>query len=1176
VTGTSFTDIGLSSATSYYYVVLATKAGVQSLASDEASMTTAAGAGQPTRIDVGAATSYTSSAGQVFVADTFVTGGVTRSVGTAITGTNDPKLYQSERWGLFNYAIPVANGTYDVRFHFAETYYGVVTTGSCVGKRIFAMDIVDTALTPDLPSLDVCAAVGPAAAYVVNVANVTVADGVLDIKSVNGSVDSPELTALEVIPRAIASPTVTSTAPLSSELNVPVSTFPRATFSRAMDATTISSSTATLSGPAGLITASVSFDSASRTVTITPAATLAYSTVYTVALASSIKSSDGAPLGTTYSWQFTTGSPPPPDVATTSPGDRAIGVSPNAAIRAVFTRQLDPTTVTSSSFTLRTAAGALVPAGVSYDSTTRQATLLPTSALALGATYTARLAATITTTDGVPMVAPYVWSFDVAATAPSPPTLTAFSPSGVAPVSTATTPTATFSRAIDPSSLTSATMTLNSTAGSVTGAVSYDPTTFTAKFTPATSLTPSTNYTLALTTGIAAADGAPFAGATFGFTTVDGPKVTSVSPTAGVASVDRSTTVRALFSRSMAPSSITTSTFVLFAPDGTVVPATVTYDDASLTATLTPTSTLIGAVTYTASVSASVMSADGTPIGSSTAWKFTTSTCPCSLFAAPLVPAQQSLPTRDARAGTGPWTYELGVKVRVDEPMRLTAIRFWKSKSETGTHVANLWTSTGVLLASTTVTGETASGWQTGSFASPPLLQAGAVYIASVNANSYYNVTPGGLGSLVISGPVRSVADGSNGVFGSSAGVFPNQTYSSSNYFTDVVAVPDGDPPAPTVTSTAPAANATNVDATLPLRATFSRPINPATISASTFNVRSRGTLGGTDAGGAIDATVSYDDATNTASLTPTAPLTHGDTYVATLDTNIRAQDGKPLAAPVTWTFTVGSPPPPLSVTMAPPDGSAGVNLDVGVKLIFNRAVNPATLTSTTTRILAPDGTTVPASISYDALAYTETIQPTAKLTANTIYSVNVTTGVRPPDGTSMLNPFSATFTTGTCPCMLMTGLVPTAIGNPAQDGRSGTGPWSYELGTKVVVDQAATLASIRWWKDTRETGSHTARLWSASGTLLATLPVTSETASGWQQANFATPVALAANTVYVVSINANAFFATTRSGLVTPLASGIARSPADVKNGVYGPTAGMFPTNSFSSTNYFVDVVIR
>ena len=1178
VTGTSFSDIGLSSATTYYYIVVAVKAGVQSLPSTEAAATTSAGAGQPTRIDAGATTAYTSSTGQTFSADTFQSGGFVRSGSSPVSGTNDQKLYQSERWGIFNYAIPVTNGTYDVRFHFAETYFGTIVPGSCVGKRVFGMDVLDTPASPDLAGVDICAAVGTSAAYILTVPNVTIGDGVLNIRSVMGAVDDPELTALEVIPRAISAPSVTSTVPASDETDVSVGSFPRATFSRAMDAASINGSTVALTGPAGSVAAAVSFDAPSRTATLTPAVPLAFSTTYTMTLASSVKSSDGAPLGSPYTWQFTTQAPPPPDVSVTSPDDLAAGVSPTASVRATFTRQLDPATITTSSFTLRDDGGSLVPASVSYNSSTRQATLRPVSALALSGSYTARLGTAVATTDGVHLAGAYVWSFTVADAAPDPPTLTTFTPaSGAGAVSTATTATATFSRAMDAGTLSASSFTLTSSYGSVPGTVSFDGPSATATFTPAVPLTPSTIYTAHLSSTISAADGAPFAGTSWGFTTVDGPQVVSMTPADGATYIDRATTVTTRFSRSMAPASISTSTFQLFAADGTVVPAAVTYDNSTFTATLTPSASLLGGVTYTASVSGNVRSLDGTPVGSNTASKFTTSTCPCSLFSVPLVPAVQNIPTRDGRSGTGPWTYEFGVKFRVDEPMRLKAIRFWKSASETGTHVANLWTTTGLLLASTTVTGETASGWQSGAFASPPALQAGTTYIASVNANSYYNTTARGLATQVVSGPLRSAADIANGVYGSASGLFPNGSFNSSNYFTDVTVIPDGDPAAPTVTATAPTSGQANVDANLPLTARFSRPMNPSTITASTFNVRAQGTSGGTDAGGAVDATVVYDDATNTAILRPSAPLTHGVTYEVNIDPSIRAQDGKPLGSGLAWTFTVSAPPPPISVTASPGNGATKVNLDLPVKLLYNRTVSASTLTSSTTQIVAPDGTVVPATITYDAFAFTESIQPNAKLAANTTYTVRVTTGVGAPDGTFMLNPATSTFATGTCPCTLMTGLVPTTVSNTTKDGRTGAGPWSYELGTKIVLDQPATLASIRFWKDARETGTHTARVWSATGTLLATLPVTGETTGGgWQQANFSTPFALAANTVYIVSVNANAFFSTTRSGLATPLVSGIARSAADVKNGVYGSAAGLFPTNFFSSTNYFVDVVIR
>jgi hypothetical protein len=767
----------------------------------------------------------------------------------------------------------------------------------------------------------------------------------------------------------------------------------------------------------------------------------------------------------------------------------------------------------------------------------------------------------------------------VADAPPPPPTVTSFTPAaGATGVTASASPTAVFSVAMDASTLTPSTFTLSSAAGPVPATVTYDSSSNTAMLTPTVALAPTTPYTVQLTTGVRGVDGTPFGGTSWGFTTIAGPTITSYAPTDGATYVDRSGSVTVTFSRSMLASSITTSTFQLYDPSGATVPAAVSYDDPSQTATLTPSAQLLGGSTYAAVVSGSVRSSDGTPVGSDTTWKYTTSVCPCSLFPAVLVPATQNVPTRDGRPLPGPWSYEMGVKFKVDEAMRLRGIRFFKSKSETGTHVVNLWTSGGLLLGSATATNETASGWQEATFASPPLLQAGSIYLASANANSFYNTTVGGLANQVVSGPVRTVVGQLNGVYGTAAGLFPSSSFNSSNYFTDVDVVPDGDPAAPTVISTTPAADATEVDANLPLKATFSRPMDPSTITASSFNVRPVGTSAGTDAGGAVDASVIYSDATNTVELDPTAPLTHGVEYRASMTTAIRAADGKALATGLSWVFTVSAPPAPLSVvSTTPADGATSVNVDAPVKLKFNRTVDSSTLTSSSVQILAPDGSVLAASIGYDLFSFTATITPSAKLAANTTYTVKANTAVRAPDGTSLLNPYSSTFTTGICPCTLMTGLVPTKIGNPVQDGRTGAGPWSYELGTKIVADQPSTLAAIRFWKDSRETGTHTVRVWSSTGTLLASQAVTGETAGGgWQQANLNTPLQLAANTVYIVSVNANAFFATTRSGLATPLTSGIAHSANDVKNGVYGSAAGLFPNSSFSSTNYFVDVVIR
>ena len=78
-----------------------------------------------------------------------------------------------------------------------------------------------------------------------------------------------------------------------------------------------------------------------------------------------------------------------------------------------------------------------------------------------------------------------------------------------------------------------------------------------------------------------------------------------------------------------------------------------------------------------------------------------------------------------------PTSIEVGVKFKTDTFGIATGIRFYKASTNTGTHIGNLWTSSGQLLASATFTGETASGWQQVNFAQPVPLNPNTTYVAS-------------------------------------------------------------------------------------------------------------------------------------------------------------------------------------------------------------------------------------------------------------------------------------------------------------------------------------------------------------------------------------------------------------------------------------------------------------
>ena len=90
-----------------------------------------------------------------------------------------------------------------------------------------------------------------------------------------------------------------------------------------------------------------------------------------------------------------------------------------------------------------------------------------------------------------------------------------------------------------------------------------------------------------------------------------------------------------------------------------------------------------------------------------------------------------------------PGAVELGVRFRSSVNGFVTGVRFYKGAANTGTHVGNLWTSAGALLATATFTNESATGWQTVTFSSPVAVTANTVYVASYFApNGGYAVDP--------------------------------------------------------------------------------------------------------------------------------------------------------------------------------------------------------------------------------------------------------------------------------------------------------------------------------------------------------------------------------------------------------------------------------------------------
>jgi Domain of unknown function (DUF4082)/Bacterial Ig domain/Putative Ig domain len=149
-----------------------------------------------------------------------------------------------------------------------------------------------------------------------------------------------------------------------------------------------------------------------------------------------------------------------------------------------------------------------------------------------------------------------------------------------------------------------------------------------------------------------------------------------------------------------------------------------------------------------------------------------------------------------------------------------------------------------------------------------------------------------------------------------------------------------------------------------------------------------------------------------------------------------------------------------------------------------------------------------------------------------------------------------------------------TLFGNTAvPDSETATDMTSVELGVKFSASTSGTITGIRFWKDSINTGSHTAHLWSSTGQLLASATFGNETASGWQEVLFSQPVQITAGTTYVASYHNNQSYSAGDGFFATPLTNGPLTAPANA--GVYAYSSNVvFPSNTFMSDNYWVDVL--
>jgi hypothetical protein len=278
------------------------------------------------------------------------------------------------------------------------------------------------------------------------------------------------------------------------------------------------------------------------------------------------------------------------------------------------------------------------------------------------------------------------------------------------------------------------------------------------------------------------------------------------------------------------------------------------------------------------------------------------------------------------------------------------------------------------------------------------------------------------------------------------------------------------------------------------------------------------------------------------------------------------------------------SPPdttPPTVTDTTPASAAEDVGHRANVTASFSESIDPASVNGQAVQLRDPDGDQISATVSYDAITKKAILDPAAALAGGTTYSATVKggpSGVKDRAGNALAADHNWTFTTAPgygCPCTIWDDLTIPAHETQPDD------PGPIELGVKFRPQVDGTITGLRFYKGTTNTGTHVGHLWSRDGAMLAEATFTGETARGWQQVTLANPVDVLAGTTYVASYHAPlGHYAWDHPYFATGFDSGPLRALADGEDGAngvyaYGPSR-TFPTNSYQSTNYWVDVVFR
>lgn len=907
-------------------------------------------------------------------------------------------------------------------------------------------------------------------------------------------------------------PTVTLTDPSQNQTDVPTNKIFAVTFSENMDTTTIKTSTFTVTKPDGSALAGT-VNYSGKIANFTPAATLANSSTYTARITTGAKDLAGNALAANYTWKFSTGAAPDstvPTVVSTDPADAETNVAFNKTLAVTFSESMNSATINTTVFSLKKQIdGTSVSGAVTYSGLI--AYFNPTADLAADATYTATITSGAKDLAGNAL-ATKVWSFRTGL-APDiiPPTVLSSIPvANTANVAIGSAMSVTFDEAMDAGSINTVSFKVVKLTGeTVAGTVSYSGKI--ATFTPSASLANNATYTATITTVAEdLAGNALAANYAWTFKTVAAldsvaPTVTLTDPALGATGVATNQKIAVTFSESMNPATLHATTFTIAGPGSTAVAGTITY--ANLIANFTPTSVLLNDTTYTGTVTTGAKDLAGNAL-TRYVWTFKTGLAQDST--APVVAST------DPAANARNVDFNKTLAVTFSESMNsatINATTFTVTKLG-GAAVTGLVTYSGLIanfntdvdldpnatytaritnaaadLAGNTLAADYAWDFTTGlapdvippavTLTDPANNQTGVPTnkIFAVTFSENMDSTTIKTSTFLVAKPDGSALTGTVTYAGKTANFTPAAVLASTATYTARIttgakdlagnaisaeylwrfttsAAPDTT--VPTVVSTDPADNATNVEFNKTVAVTFSESMNSATINGTTLTLKKQ--IDGTS----VTGVVSYGGLV--ANFNPNVDLAADATYTATITSGAKDLAGNAVVAKV-WNFRTGLAPDttlPTVLTTAPAGNEKNVFASSSVAVTFSEEMDSGSINTLSFKVAKLDGTPVVGTVLYAGKIATFT--PSSNLAYNATYTATVTTAAQDLADNAIAVNYVWNFTTGsvidiTSPTVTITdpaaGMIDVPINQPIK------ATFSEDMDADTINDQTFKIAGM-------------------------------------------------------------------------------------------------------------------